>query len=95
MLELVKKNREIIAICVLYGIISLVLFFLMFDGNTIITPDSPGYIALANNLLSRGFFSMDGINPDYLRTPGYPLFLALVYMLGGGGVLPLFLYRLY
>ena len=39
MLKLIKKNKEISFICVLYGIISLVLFFLMFGGNAVIGPD--------------------------------------------------------
>ena len=83
MLELIKKNKEIMVICVLYGIISFVLFGLLTRGTVTIHGDSPEYVALANNLSSDGFFSQDGINPDYVRTPGYPLFLALIYLIGG------------
>jgi hypothetical protein len=68
MVEIIKKNKEILVICILLGIISLILFGLM-GGNAIIGGDSPGYIALAKYLLSNAFFSMDGINADYLRTP--------------------------
>ena len=83
MLELIKKNKGIMVICVLYGIISFFLFGLLTRWIVTIHGDSPDYIALATNLSVNGFFSMDGINADYLRTPGYPLFVALIYMLGG------------
>ena len=83
MLEPVKKNKEILLICILYGFISIFLFGLMTRGTAILGGDSNGYITPANYLLSDGFFSQDGINACYLRTPGYPLFLALIYMLGG------------
>jgi 4-amino-4-deoxy-L-arabinose transferase-like glycosyltransferase len=34
--------------------------------------------------LAEKFFSNDGISAELNRTPGYPLFLALIYELGGG-----------
>jgi len=50
-----------------------------------LNPDSDtiDYVNAANNMLKIGLFSQDGVNPDYIRTPGYPLFLALIFMLGG------------
>jgi hypothetical protein len=75
MVEMIKKNKEIFIICILYGIISLILFGLMTRGNAIMSPDSPSYIAPTKYLLSNAFFSRDGINAEYSRTPGYPLFL--------------------
>jgi hypothetical protein len=83
MLELVKKNKEILVICVLYCIIYLIFFGLATGGNAIMVGDSPGYIACAKYLLSNAFFSSDGINANYLRTPGYPIFLAVIYILKG------------
>lgn len=41
-------------------------------------PDSDEYVAVATNILSQGRFV------DPLRTPGYPLFLAMVFLVRGG-----------
>src|SRR3989344_7609011 len=46
--------------------------------------DSPGYMLLAKNLAEHGTLSFaDGYpyHPTNFRTPGYPLFLALVYLI--------------
>jgi 4-amino-4-deoxy-L-arabinose transferase-like glycosyltransferase len=51
---------------------------LYLSGAPILTPDSYGYLSLARNLLGGGFFSIDGSNPAYFRTPGYPVFLAAI-----------------
>ncbi len=45
--------------------------------------DSPGYMLLAQNLVEHGTFSFAGGAPYYptnFRTPGYLLFLALIYL---------------
>ncbi|MGA2821283.1 MAG: glycosyltransferase family 39 protein [Anaerolineales bacterium] len=52
--------------------------------------DSQQYQALAQNLLDHHVFSLEGSPPfmtDVLRTPGYPLLLAALYVLGGHSVL--------
>jgi 4-amino-4-deoxy-L-arabinose transferase-like glycosyltransferase len=77
------KNKGIILICTIYCAISLLLFFLMIGGKAIMGPDSPSYIAPAQYLLTDTFFSGNGITPEYYRTPGYPIFLALIYWFGG------------
>ena len=46
--------------------------------------DSPGYMTIAKNFVERGVFSFDNASPytpTNFRTPGYPLFLALVYLI--------------
>jgi hypothetical protein len=46
--------------------------------------DAHGYHSLALNLVQRGAFSMNAeapFQPDALRTPGYPLFITLIYAL--------------
>lgn len=46
--------------------------------------DSPGYMLLAKNLVERGAFSLSDASPyisSNIRTPGYPLFLALIYLI--------------
>jgi 4-amino-4-deoxy-L-arabinose transferase-like glycosyltransferase len=55
----------------------------MTGGRAIMGGDSSGYIMPAKHIIENAFFSNDGVNPAYLRTPGYPLFLAAVYFLGG------------
>lgn len=40
--------------------------------------DSQQYLELAKNLRSKFFFSWDGATPVTFRTPGYPIFLALI-----------------
>ncbi len=48
--------------------------------------DALGYHQLAVNLLQRGVFSLNTeppFLPDGIRTPGYPIFLALIYALTG------------
>jgi 4-amino-4-deoxy-L-arabinose transferase-like glycosyltransferase len=82
MLE-IKKHKGIFAVCALYGIISIALFIGMTGGNVIMGGDSASYIIPAKNILSNSFFSNDGIKAAYIRTPGYPLFLAAIYSLGG------------
>jgi hypothetical protein len=76
-------DKGILAICGVYAFISTVLFLAMTGGKVIIGNDTPSYVQPALHLLRDGFFSYDGIKAEYLRTPGYPLFLALVYFFGG------------
>ncbi|MCL5998251.1 MAG: glycosyltransferase family 39 protein [Chloroflexi bacterium] len=48
--------------------------------------DATGYHQLAVNLVQRGIFSLNTeppFHPDAIRTPGYPLFIAAVYVLTG------------
>ncbi len=45
--------------------------------------DSPGYMLLAKNLVEHGTLSFGGTPPLYptnFRTPGYPFFLAIIYL---------------
>jgi 4-amino-4-deoxy-L-arabinose transferase-like glycosyltransferase len=70
-------------VCAVYCAVSFLLFFLMIGGKAIMGPDSPSYRAPAEHLLTDTFFSSDGVKPEYYRTPGYPLFLALIYWFGG------------
>jgi len=46
--------------------------------------DSPGYMTIAKNFVEHGVFSFDNASPyipTNFRTPGYPLFLALIYLI--------------
>lgn len=63
--------------------LTLVLFIFRQPANAF-APDSYGYEDLALNLLQRGRFDVpDEPMIGLIRTPGYPVFIALVYMIAG------------
>ena len=41
--------------------------------------DAVGYIQLAHNIVSYGFFGFNPENPTAFRMPGYPIILAVFY----------------
>src|SRR3989344_1031358 len=46
--------------------------------------DSPGYMTIAKNFVEHSVFSFNNVPPyapTNFRTPGYPLFLALIYFI--------------
>lgn len=51
--------------------------------NRAMTADANIYIGLANNILDGRGYSSDGINPMAERVPLYPVFLSLIFFLGG------------
>jgi hypothetical protein len=46
-------------------------------------PDSIEYSRHAENLLDHGLYSPDGVRPDRMRQPLYPLFIAGIYAVFG------------
>ncbi|MCX8128409.1 MAG: glycosyltransferase family 39 protein [Synergistetes bacterium] len=66
--------------------LSLFLFISFYNPSFMIQPDSPGYVNPAENLIKYGLFSSGeppNLKPETLRTPGYPLFIALSYLVFG------------
>ncbi len=69
------------------------LVLVVFGGNSpyCVTSDSVGYLKLAAELSSTGFFGLPGpggqLVPEIFRTPVYPVFLAVLGRLPGGAVL--------
>ncbi|MCK5830391.1 MAG: glycosyltransferase family 39 protein [Methylococcales bacterium] len=64
--------------------IGLFVYFILIGGD-VISPDSPIYLTLADNLLNYQIFSKETIapfEPDFFRTPGYPFLLAILKYLG-------------
>lgn len=55
-------------------------------GNNLRFPDERDYCALATHVASSGAYTVDGETPNIFRPPGYPMFLA-VFALCGGGVI--------
>jgi 4-amino-4-deoxy-L-arabinose transferase-like glycosyltransferase len=75
--------RLLIAVLVLVRTIAFV-YFVMIDGH-LMTFDSPPYLNLADNLIENQVFSSAQQPPfsaHVWRTPGYPIFLALISLLG-------------
>ncbi len=71
------------------GVILLRFGFNFYQGG-----DSPGYMLLAKNLVEHGNFSLSETSPytpSNMRTPGYPLFLALIYFIFNSFIPAIFL----
>ena len=64
-------------------------FILGLDETRLIEPDSNDYLLSANALLDDGrFWSSPGSGePEFERTPGYPLFIAVIFAITGRSVL--------
>ena len=63
---------------------SLLVYFII-SGGKYLYPDTPMYLELATNLIENQVFSMSReapFIPEVFRTPGYPVFLALISELG-------------
>jgi 4-amino-4-deoxy-L-arabinose transferase-like glycosyltransferase len=60
------------------------IFYSSLLGDTIRYADEAMYISLAKNLITAGAYSLDGSTATATRPPGYPLFLCLAFMTGGG-----------
>jgi len=70
-------NPVIWAVAIVSILMQTVLFF---ASDLIVTPDSAGYISLADGLVQQLGFSQEYFQ---FRTPAYPLFLAVVFKLFG------------
>ena len=77
-----SKNKKVITVSFLVLIPYLILLgYNLGHSQRFFLPDSHLYEDLANNLLTgRGFTNEYG-NPEFERTPGYPAFIAICYLL--------------
>jgi 4-amino-4-deoxy-L-arabinose transferase-like glycosyltransferase len=53
-------------------------------GDTLRYYDEQVYVQLANTLVDKGIYSLNGVDSTAYRPPGYPFLLAIVDKLGGG-----------
>ncbi|MCD6419670.1 MAG: glycosyltransferase family 39 protein [Synergistetes bacterium] len=80
-------------------ILRLAFFWLAYTHNQgfFVQPDTPSYVMPALNMIKYHLFSA-GIYPDIkseiIRTPGYPLFLAMVFLLFGLKIMPILLFQI-
>jgi 4-amino-4-deoxy-L-arabinose transferase-like glycosyltransferase len=81
--ELVRKSASYFAIVAAAGLALRLLFVVLYPH---VTDDSRVYANIANNWLTYGTYAITDsgqIVPTYIRLPGYPAFLALVFAVFG------------
>lgn len=81
------RNTIILPVLIALILRVLLFFYIIFNNPSfMIQPDSLSYVNPAENLLKHGFFARGeypNLTPETVRTPGYPLFIALAYLLFG------------
>ena len=83
MRELLRKHSRFFLIVTLAGAALRLLFIFRFPG---VTSDSFVYGDIAKNWLQHEIYGLSGINdisPTYIRLPGYPAFLAAIFVIFG------------
>ena len=83
MRELVRKHPRFFLLALIGAVALRLLFIFRFPA---ITADSFVYGDIARNWLQHGIYGLTGrneISPTYIRLPGYPAFLALVFAVFG------------
>ena len=83
MRALVRKNLRWFIIAAAAGLLLRLLFLIRFPA---VVTDSFVYGDIAKNWLQHGIYGLSGpeeISPTYIRLPGYPAFLALVFAIFG------------
>jgi 4-amino-4-deoxy-L-arabinose transferase-like glycosyltransferase len=81
--ELVRRNPRFFVIASLAALALRFVFVLRFPG---VVTDSFTYGDIAKNWLQHGIYGLSGpaeISPTYIRLPGYPAFLALIFSIFG------------
>jgi len=81
--DLVRQNFRYFLLLTLAAIALRLFFIFRFPG---VTTDSFVYGDVAKNWLQHGIYGLsrtEGISPTYIRLPGYPAFLALIFAIFG------------
>src|SRR4051794_29790844 len=82
-LEFVRRNLRFFILATAAGVILRSIFLIRFPG---VVTDSFVYGDIAKNWLQHGIYGLSGtdeISPTYIRLPGYPAFLALIFAIFG------------
>ena len=83
MRELVRRNLRFFLIFFAAALVLRLVFIFRFPG---VVTDSFVYGDIAKNWLQHGIYGLSGtqeISPTYIRLPGYPAFLALIFSIAG------------
>ena len=83
MREIVRNSSRFVFWVLIGGVALRLLFIFRFPA---ITTDSLVYGDIAKNWVLHGIYGLSGINevsPTYIRLPGYPVFLAIVFWIFG------------
>lgn len=83
MRELVRRNLRFFLIFSAAALLLRLVFIFRFPG---VVTDSFIYGDIAKNWLQHGIYGLSGpqeISPTYIRLPGYPAFLALIFSIAG------------
>lgn len=83
MRELVRRNLRFFLIFSAAALLLRLVFIFRFPG---VVTDSFVYGDIAKNWLQHGIYGLSGtqeISPTYIRLPGYPAFLALIFSIAG------------
>ena len=91
-----SNRKEFLPLVIILGIVlalRLGVFLVIYpaDPSRIMSPDSFGYDRLARTLARTGHFAVSPDRPELpeiKRTPGYPAFIASVYLIFGENHLP-------
>jgi 4-amino-4-deoxy-L-arabinose transferase-like glycosyltransferase len=81
--ELVRRNLRFFLILAGAALLLRLIFIFRFPG---VVTDSFVYGDIAKNWLQHGIYGLSGtdeISPTYIRLPGYPAFLALIFWIAG------------
>ena len=81
--ELVRRNLRYFLILSAAGLALRLIFLFRFPG---VVTDSFVYGDIAKNWLEHGIYGLSGpeeVSPTYIRLPGYPAFLALIFKIFG------------
>src|SRR3954470_22446936 len=83
--ELVRRNLRFFLLFAAAALLLRLFFIFRFPG---VVTDSFVYGDIAKNWLQHGIYGLSGpdeISPTYIRLPGYPAFLAMIFAIFGMG----------
>jgi hypothetical protein len=83
-LKLLTARTRAIQLALLACIVLGGLIYSVHLGSTLRYLDEGEYYTLANNIVGKHQYTLDGVHPSAFRPPGYPLFLSLFISFGAG-----------
>jgi len=78
----ITLKKVLLSVLILYGLL-FVSFLNDYNGVFLFHADAHEYVALAKNIVEHKVFSRDLVVPEIIRTPGYPLLIAVTMAVAG------------